>query len=42
MKNFVNPEMEMIRMEMLDVITTSGRIDYVPGNNETPIVPSGQ
>lgn len=36
-KEFTAPEIELVRMEMIDVITTS---DYIPGEDELPLVPA--
>ena len=34
MKNFANPEIEIVKFEMEDVMTAS-EDDFVPGDNET-------
>ena len=38
MKKFENPEMEIVELKLVDVITTSSDDDgFVPGENEFPI-----
>jgi len=37
MKKYEMPEIEVIKIEVEDVITTSGDGGFVPGNNQTPI-----
>ena len=36
MRKFENPEIEIVKFEMIDVITTSGEDVTPPGENETP------
>lgn len=38
MKTFEYPEIELIAMEMMDIITTSG--GYTPDEDETPPIPA--
>lgn len=38
MKAFMTPEIEVILMDAQDVITTS--FEYIPGEDETPVVPA--
>lgn len=38
MKKFEIPELEIIELNVVDVITTSGEDDYIePGENEFPL-----
>lgn len=36
-KEYIAPEMELIRLEMIDIITSS--LDYIPDEDELPLVP---
>lgn len=36
MKTFEIPEIELVKFDMVDVITTSNEITPPPGENETP------
>ena len=36
MKAFENPEIELTKFEIEDVITTSGEEIIIPGENQTP------
>lgn len=37
MKTFINPEIEIEKFMIEDVITTSPNDDFIPGDNETPL-----
>ena len=39
-KEFTSPEIELIRLEAMDVIATSDDLDINTGENELPFVPS--
>ena len=38
-KEYLAPEIELIRLEMIDVITSS-ELDYVPEEDELPLIPA--
>lgn len=36
---YLKPEIKILKLDVVDVIATSGDNDYTPGSDQTPVVP---